>query len=343
VTNAGIFATTGNHRSAGLVVVVLFLALSLAATSFVHKIKSVNASVTDDTYLNSQTIALLEAALNPTAPSLALGGGDIVIVGDALLAETGPSGTLADVDTTSSSGHISIYVVREGDTLSQIAYMFGVSTNTIRWANDISRDTAIRPGQSLTILPITGLKYVVEKGDTLEGVAEDHGGDAEEILAYNGITVDEGLSVGQEIIIPNGEVVLPESSSPTYTSAPRVTSSSPTYSGYYMRPVAGGTRSQGVHGYNGVDLATYNGAEIFAAAGGDVIISKNGGWNGGYGNYVVIRHENGTQTLYAHNSYNIVDVGQRVVQGQVIGYVGNTGRSTGSHVHFEVRGATNPF
>ena len=110
-----------------------------------------------------------------------------------------------------------------------------------------------------------------------------------------------------------------------------------------MRPIAGGHRSQGIHGHNGVDLAASVGTPIYASAAGTVIISKTGGYNGGYGNYIVIRHDNGTQTLYAHNTENYVGVGETVSQGQTIGTVGSTGRSTGAHVHFEVRGAKNPF
>jgi murein DD-endopeptidase MepM/ murein hydrolase activator NlpD len=102
-------------------------------------------------------------------------------------------------------------------------------------------------------------------------------------------------------------------------------------------------KSQGIHGYNGVDLAAPTGTQVLAAASGQVLISRFGGWNGGYGNYIVIKHSNGTQTLYAHNSANYVSVGQWVSQGDVIGLVGNTGKSTGSHLHFEVRGAKNPF
>ncbi|PIQ67135.1 MAG: hypothetical protein COV95_00370, partial [Candidatus Zambryskibacteria bacterium CG11_big_fil_rev_8_21_14_0_20_40_24] len=114
------------------------------------------------------------------------------------------------------------------------------------------------------------------------------------------------------------------------------------YDGYYIKPV-NGRRTQGIHGYNAVDLGAPAGSPIFAAAPGVVIISRNSGWNGGYGRYIVIRHDNGTQTLYAHNSENIVYEGTSVVQGQVVGYVGSSGKSTGPHVHFEIRGAKNPF
>jgi murein DD-endopeptidase MepM/ murein hydrolase activator NlpD len=75
-----------------------------------------------------------------------------------------------------------------------------------------------------------------------------------------------------------------------------------------------------------------------------VIIARGGGaWNGGYGNYVVIQHNNGTQTLYAHATTIYVSVGNSVTQGEQIATVGRTGQSTGDHLHFEVRGAANPF
>lgn len=289
-----------------------------------------------DTTLNSQTIALLSAAPN-SDPDLSRGGGDTTIVdGSALLADAGPLGTIADVDDTNTSDQISVYVVREGDTLSQIAEIFNVSVNTIRWANEITRGKSIHEGDVLVILPVSGVSHEVAKGETLASIAKEFGGDLEEIALFNGVDSAIALAVGTELIIPNGEIEAPAG------TASR-TSSGPSYSGYYTRPISGGHRSQGIHGYNGVDLATYAGAPIYAAAGGRVIISRAGGWNGGYGSYIVIKHDNGTQTLYAHNSQNVVSVGQPVVSGQVIGYVGSTGRSTGAHVHFEIRGARNPF
>jgi murein DD-endopeptidase MepM/ murein hydrolase activator NlpD len=105
----------------------------------------------------------------------------------------------------------------------------------------------------------------------------------------------------------------------------------------------GGILTQGLHGWNAVDIGAARGTPLHAAADGTVIVARIGGYNGGYGNYVVITHGNGTQTLYGHMKNVIVSSGQTVSAGQVIGYEGSTGNSTGPHLHFEVRGAANPF
>ncbi len=120
-------------------------------------------------------------------------------------------------------------------------------------------------------------------------------------------------------------------------------SSQSSSSGYFTRPIVGGIKTQGLHGHNGVDLASSYGTPILAAASGQVIIARTGGWNGGYGNYIVISHNNGMQTLYGHLSAVKVTLGQQVTKGQVIGAMGSTGESTGTHLHFEVRGGVNPF
>lgn len=263
--------------------------------------------------------------------------------GSALLAETGPSGTLADIADVPQNDQISLYIVREGDALSQIAEMFGVSANTIIWANDLSSNGHITPGQELLILPITGVRYVVREGDTLKDIVDKYEGDIDETLSYNGLAAADSISVGDVITVPGGMIPAPKQSTRAVASAAVRGTSGPTYSGYYLHPVPNAARTQGLHGYNAVDLGASYGSPIRAAASGRVIVSRSGGWNGGYGNYIVIEHNNGTQTLYAHNSQNIVYGGQQVVQGQVIGYIGNSGRSTGPHLHFEVRGATNPF
>ncbi|MAG12517.1 hypothetical protein CL630_01765 [bacterium] len=331
--------------SAFLLVLFLTVPVYEVHAGFLSFLGKLFSSVVEDTTyddVNSQNMALLQAALN-VDPNPSKGGGDITIVGDsALLPDSGPLGTIADVEESQSLGHISLYVVREGDSLSQIAGMFGVSINTIIWANDIQRGNLIRPGQILIILPVTGVQYTVKSGDTLNSIAKKYEGSVDEIMQFNGIADASLVSVGDEIIIPGGDLGTPSYSVKTTRARVRGTGG-PEYIGYYLKPVVGAPRTQGLHGYNGIDFGAPHGREVMASANGTVIIARNSGWNGGYGKYIVVSHRNGTQTLYAHLNGVIVGQGASVVQGQVIGYIGSTGRSTGSHLHFEVRGAKNPF
>jgi len=308
-------------------------------SDFLSAIRPIVRAEEPEVSSNVQNMPLLRPAMN-IDPNPGKGGGDITIVDEtALMPAEGPSGTIADIEKPKSPA-ISIYVVREGDTLSEIAEMFDVSPSTILWANDISRASSLKVGQVLTILPITGVKYTVKKGDTVASIAKRYGADATDIIEFNGLEEGE-LASGVQIIIPDGELA-----EPTPVKARVATKGSPSASanGYYIRPLVGGIKTQGIHGYNGVDIAAPLGTPILASAAGEVIVSKNEGWNGGYGKYIVVQHGNGSQTLYSHNSQNIVFVGQNIVRGQVIGYVGSTGRSTGSHIHFEIRnGIRNPF
>lgn len=282
-------------------------------------------------------MSLLEAPLNinPTG----LGGPELAIVDNtALVAEGDENG--AFVDAYKSGGQISVYIVRSGDTLSGIADMFDVSTNTLVWANNLKGGKIVE-GQELVILPISGVRHTVKSGDTLKSISAKYKAEFEDVLVYNGLDASSKIAVGDVIIVPNGVV----SSTRVNSSSRQSVASNNTAvsSGYYSRPINGGRKSQGIHGYNAVDIAAPVGTPIMASASGKVIVSGKGGYNGGYGTYVVISHANGTQTLYAHMSRNDVSVGQSVSKGQVIGTVGNTGRSTGPHIHFEIRGAKNPF
>ena len=308
---------------------------------------------------NSQNMDILHAAVN-SDPNPSKGKSDITIVGNsALLSETGPSGTMANVEVEPTNTQISVYVVREGDSLGKIAQLFGVSTNTILWANDLPRGSSIKAGQTLVILPVSGVKYTIKKGDSVDSLAKKYKADKEEIISYNGLVDGDSPEVGSEIIIPDGEatIIVHENTAVRSVSYPKNRSTianrrinpklhgadGPVCSSCFIRPIDGGRKSQGLHGYNGVDLADSIGTPIHAAADGIVILSRTGGWNSGYGNYVVISHPNGTQTLYAHNKVNFVSVGQAVKQGQEIAQIGLTGNTTGPHIHFEVRGAQNPF
>lgn len=294
---------------------------------------------------NSQNLNVLRAATN-NDPNPAKGGAEILVVDDkAIMAVPTISGDPVEIYKPKSD-QISVYVVRDGDTLSQIANMFKVSSNTIRWANDLEGE--IQPGQQLVILPVTGVKHKVKSGGTVADLAEMYKTDAREIALFNGISVNTKLEAGMEILVPNGQLHVEEKkTTKKVASASGKKSSSGTTAkssgGIFKNPVPGAVKTQGIHGYNAVDFGAPIGTPIYSAAGGQVIISKSSGWNGGYGNYVVIKHDNGSQTLYAHASSVNVSSGEWVSQGDLIGAVGNTGRSTGPHLHFEVRGATNPF
>ncbi len=292
---------------------------------------------------SSQTIALLQAATN-VDPNPEKASGTSPIIDNALVAEIILSESIADSDTTSTQ--ISSYVVRDGDTISSIAKMFGVSVNTVMWANDLNRKSTLRPEQTLIILPITGVNHTIGKGDTIKGISLKYKANIDEILQYNGISLSSTLVTGQTIIIPDAELQISVPIKSVVKNGSAHDTNGPNYAGYYTNPVKGGTKTQGLHGYNGVDIASVRGASIYASAAGKVILSSSGGWNGGYGNLIIISHNNGTQTVYAHLSKNLVSVGQFVEQGQQIALMGATGKVTGVtgvHLHFEIRGAKNPF
>lgn len=312
-----------------------------------------------------QTLPILQAKLSPMLLT-SVGGPDPITDGDTL---TGESFDLYDIENVfiPERETVSTYVVKTGDTLSQIADQFGVSTNTIRWANNIPAKGTITVGQRLTILPITGVRHTVQKGDTLASLAKKYKADTSEIASYNSLETNESLKIGETILIPDGEIIFSQSqiaqgkttsSNTVATNAGK--SSEAQYrtvmakvanesksktapKGYFIRPVKG-IKTQGFHGpYNAVDIGAPVGTPIVAAADGTVILAKASGWNGGYGGLTIIQHDNGSQSLYAHQSKVIVEVGQKVSQGQKIGELGNTGRSSGPHLHLEFRGVKTPI
>jgi LysM repeat protein len=306
---------------------------------------SSNADAAANAIIPSASTPVLIAALNSN-PNITASVELATSGGSALVAHDGPSGTFSDIANTPPPDQISVYVVHPGDTISDIAGMFNVSINTIIWANNLSGARDIHQGDTLVILPVSGTERIVVKGDTLKSLAKKYNADANEIAQYNGLDPSESLEIGSTIIIPGGEIGTSAPSTPSSSSS-RTTSPSSAGSiqtGFYSNPVPGGIITQGIHGKNAVDIGAASGTPIHAAANGTVIIVRNnGGWNGGYGNYVVITHNNGTQTLYAHMTNAIASMGQSVSSGQIIGYVGSTGESTGPHLHFEVRSAANPF
>ena len=289
------------------------------------------------------------------------------------------------VAPTSTNGAISTYTVKAGDTLSQIAQNYGVTENTILWANNITDKSTIKPGDTLVILPVSGIQHTVRVGETLSSIATKYGGNAADIALFNGLPARSALQSGSTIIIPGGELnsttltkissaptkktttttTTTKSGSSTHTSVTTTNSSGENSSvecdntsgnpchgisgtplrSFFTNPLPGGALvSQGLHGWDAVDLATHAGTSIDAAASGTVILSSGeGGWNGGYGNYVILDNGQGVETLYSHMTQTKATVGETVSAGEVIGYVGMTGDATGDHLHFEVRGAQSPF
>jgi LysM repeat protein len=261
-------------------------------------------------------------------------------------------------DKSSVSDQIMVYAVQEGDTLSEIADLFNVSTNTIIWENNIS-SKKISIGQKLNILPMTGVKHIVKKGDTVSKIADKYEADSADIMTFNDISAGEGLKQGDIIFVPNGIIKAPvvvAKPSSTHSSSGSIQSSSTSsnntkvQSGYYIRPAVGGvtspygSRRGGFH--PGVDIGNARGTTVEAAADGVVSLVVTGcvegraSCGGGYGNHIEIEHANGTMTRYGHLSKVNVSMGQDVSQGEKIGAIGSTGNSTGPHLHFEIRNSS---
>ncbi len=235
------------------------------------------------------------------------------------------------------------YKVENGDTLSRIASKFGISADTIRWSNDLTEDT-IKPGQVLKILPVTGVAYTVKSGDTLESVAKKNSAEAQAILdfPFNDVPDDFSLKEGQVLIVPDGsppETKLPSKPKPQPQYLAQG-SQSPAFSapggGQFIWPTNGIITQYFSWYHPAIDIANRSGPGVAASDGGVVIVA---GWpdSTGYGNRVVIDHGNGYTSLYAHLANIYVSAGQTVSRGQLIGQMGSTGRSTGTHTHLEIR------
>lgn len=261
--------------------------------------------------------------------------------GSALVASTPVLSIIPSGSVLSKEALTFTYEVEEGDNLSTIAEEFGVSLKTLLWANNLSSQTILRTGDRLTILPVDGVTHTIVRGDTISSIATKYKAEPEDILAFNRLGDDDIIKIGDVLVIPGGRPHVAISSS--------VTPSTPIHSlvnisGYFGVP-AKGRITYGLHRYNAIDIGgrEYCNTSVYASAAGTVITADRVGWNDGYGKYLKISHPNGTVTLYAHASELLVSQGQSVYKGQVIALMGSTGRATGCHVHFEVRGARNPL
>lgn len=233
------------------------------------------------------------------------------------------------------------YEVGSGDTLSSVAKKFGISTDTLKWANDLKNENQLQTGDILKILPVTGVAHKVKSGETLESIAKKYKAEAQGIVdfPFNGVPDDFKLKAGQSLVVPDGVI---EQAAPVRRSQPQFIAqgpSSPVFNalggGKFVWPTAGGITQYYAWYHPGIDIPNKSAPGISAADGGVVAVA---GWpdNMGYGNRIVIDHGNGYKSLYAHLSNVYVSSGQNVSRGQIIGQMGSTGRSTGTHLHFEI-------
>ena len=232
------------------------------------------------------------------------------------------------------------YKVNSGDTISSIGQKFGISQDTIKWANNLTSDY-IKPGDTLKILPVSGVSHTVKSGDTLASVAKKYSAEQQAILdfPFNDIPDDFSLRIGQLLTVPDGTP--PETLAPVkpkaqyFAQGPASAAFNAPFGASFSWPTNGVLTQYFSWYHPGVDIANRAAPAISASDGGKVIVA---GWpdSSGYGNRIVIDHGNGYTSLYAHLSNIYVSVGDTVSRGQLIGQMGSTGRSTGTHLHFEI-------
>lgn len=252
---------------------------------------------------------------------------------------SGPAKERTDTET---------YIVKEGDTLSVIAQNFGVNIGTILWANQKTSGQYIRPGDSLRIPPVSGVLAIVKKGDTISSLAKKYNIDAEEITRINRLDDQKSLAIGTEIVLP-GAVPLPTyvAQTPTRTTSNNLPPAKLVYQGKpadadagsspiskLFWPTSGHVITQ-YYGWKhtGLDVDGDYDSPLYASH--DGVVTTAGWNNGGYGLQIVIQGD-GTMTRYAHASKMFVKAGDKVKRGQTIAMMGTTGRSTGTHLHYEV-------
>jgi len=228
------------------------------------------------------------------------------------------------------------YEVKAGETLASIASKFGISVDSIKWSNNLKSDL-IKPGQILKIPPEEGVIHKVAAGESIYSIAKKYDVPAQNIVNFpmnDFVDLDNfTLAVGQYLFVPGGKVT--EKPVPAATRFVAQIQAGVRGTSNFIWPTSGSITQYPVWYHMALDIANPGAPAILAADSGTVSYAGCLSW--GYGCHVVIDHVNGYQSLYAHLSRYDVEAGQAVSQGQVIGVMGSTGRSTGTHLHFEIR------
>lgn len=243
------------------------------------------------------------------------------------------AGPLSTVFSVKPRDKVEDYTVRSDETLASIAKRFDISIDTIKWANNLKSDL-IKPNQVLKIPPVTGIVHKVVAGETVYSIAKKYGVTAQNIVNFIFNSYDDydtfSLIAGQTLYVPNGTL---EPEKPAYKFIAKI-QAGVRGSSNFIWPTSGVITQYYVWYHPGLDIANPSAPPILAADSGTVIYA---GWeNTGYGNLVVIDHGNGYQTSYGHMSSITVSLGQKISQGQQVGIMGSTGRSTGTHLDFRI-------
>jgi murein DD-endopeptidase MepM/ murein hydrolase activator NlpD len=231
------------------------------------------------------------------------------------------------------------YKVARGDTLSDIAETFNVTLDTVISFNGIRNARSLQPGRILKVPSMSGILYTAKSGDRAASVAAANGVSPERVAEVNGLAASEAIEQGRQIFVPDARLAsftLREISGDLFHWPARGWISS--WYGWRRDPIAG-VRSF----HNGIDIGVDLGTPVCSAM--DGVVSETG-YNSGFGNYIIVSHHGGWMSLYGHLQTISVKEGARVSAGQRIAYSGNTGYSTGPHLHFSVfkNGRTvNPF
>jgi murein DD-endopeptidase MepM/ murein hydrolase activator NlpD len=218
---------------------------------------------------------------------------------------------------------VKVHTVESGETLWDIAHKHSLNIDSLIGANNISNMNSIKPGQEFKVLPIKGILYRVSPGESLGSIASKFKIKKETIMKDNNLDNPSNLKIDQELILRGAK--------PEFSYRDRLDQK-------FMYPI--NTRITSYYGprwgriHEGIDFAAPMGSPIKAVSSGRVVYS---GWANGYGYVVIVEHQKGLRTLYAHNSKLLVRVGESVGRGEVISRSGNTGNSTGPHLHFEVQ------
>lgn len=274
-----------------------------------------------------------------------LGGNAVVAPLQPLVPEPGSD----EGSAQSGDNKPRVYTVQEGDTIASIAAQFDISSNTVLWANGLSSSNVLKVGDHLTILPVTGVLHTVSSGDTISAIAQRYDVAGDEIIAYNNLGDGSRLSIGQKIIVPDGDgspLQAPSIVSSDTRVARDVDTNEPTPppttadgSGFIWPTTTRHLSQYFRWGHTGIDIDNRTRPPVYAASSGTVEFA---GWLGGYGNLLIVNHGGGLTTYYAHLDKFYVSKGQSVAKGDAIGKMGSTGRSTGPHLHFEVRKGGRP-